>query len=86
MHDHKAGAFEAGSDLWAEARAAANSALKYSASRLRATWLVNTVTKDHERGFTGNFQNTILYTRRDKANRDNILRATQSRVEENYTK
>lgn len=72
----------------AEARAAASTAPKYPASRLRARGLVDTVTRDDEKGCTSNFQNSSLYARRHKASREAMssLRATQPGTEEIYAK
>lgn len=69
----------------AEARAAANVAPKYPASRLRARGLVDTVTKDDGRGCTSNFQKSSLYARKDKASREAMSspRAIQPGIEEN---
>lgn len=69
----------------AEARASANTAPKYPASRLRTRGLVDTVTRDDEGGCTSNFPNSSLNVRKDKASREAkaSLRATQRRIEEN---
>ena len=72
----------------AEASTAASTAPKYPTSRLRARGLVDTVTRDDERGCTSDFQKSSLYARRDKARRvpQTSLRATQPKIEENYTR
>ena len=72
----------------AEASTSASTALKYPTSRLRARGLVDTVTRDDERGCSSNFQNSSLYARRDKASRvaQTSLRASQPKIEEIYTR